>query len=88
MAVEVRELFALASEDDQGKEFWLGLKVDGDVEKGRRGVVAVLEPRQEKGSEEAAKRGEANVVGVRELELNGVLGISEVEPFTFESNWN
>ncbi|KAG8943971.1 GPI inositol deacylase, partial [Tulasnella sp. 408] len=61
LAVEVRELFALASEDDQDKEVWLGLKVDGYVEKGKRGVVAVLEPRQENPSEGAAEKGEANV---------------------------
>ncbi|KAG9049980.1 GPI inositol deacylase [Tulasnella sp. UAMH 9824] len=75
LAVEVRELLALGSEDDQGKEVWLGLKVDGYVEKGKRGLVAVLEPGQEERSEEATKKGEANVVGIRELELSGVLGI-------------
>ncbi|KIO23662.1 hypothetical protein M407DRAFT_9313 [Tulasnella calospora MUT 4182] len=75
LAVEVRELFAPTSEDSESKQVLLGLKVDGYVQKGKKGLVAVLEPRREERKDEPPQTGEASVAGVRELQLGGVSGI-------------
>ncbi|KAG8923767.1 GPI inositol deacylase [Tulasnella sp. 417] len=74
LAVEVREIFAPTFEDDGRKEAWLGLRVDGYVQKGKRGLIAVLEPRHEQRKGEPAHNEEVSVVGIRELELGGVSG--------------
>ncbi|KAG8955175.1 GPI inositol deacylase [Tulasnella sp. 424] len=78
LAVEVRELFAPTSEDSEGEVGWVGLEVDGYVQKGKRGLVAVLEPSDTGRKTALTEEVKVKMAGIREIEVGGV---SRITPF-------